>query len=379
MSLTALAVWVYTNHHIGAQMKRSIPLLIGLAFLGDSQSAWSVNGCYWNASGPAGPQNFRYDAGSVYVPRHAEIGSVIGQLKKPGSSRDDNLASFTCDSDGSRTLQFAINAVKTISPVILPPINGTDVNGKVIDTNIPGVGAYIELRFPFTGVASNEFDPVGPPIVPFTATHSKRMSVLLTLPYLYYNVTLIKTGDITPGPQLLDGSTLATATGSDVGKVFDFGIAGTIIQAQCSVSANAVSADPVNLGDWDVTDFKGPTSGTTPVPFSINLENCIADPQNNNIATAHIRLDGAKDSTPIDSANGVFSLSADSTAKGIAIQMLSSDGTTPFELEKEIPVVAITPGNIVLDFKARFFQTADMGGVMPGIAKGALGFTITYK
>lgn len=362
-------------------MKRSIPLLIGLAFFGHSQSGWSAAGntCYWKPGAPPGPQNFRYDAGSVYVPRHAEIGSVIGLLKKSGSTRDDNQATLICDNDASRILQFAINAVKTISPVLLPPINGENVNGKVIDTNIPGVGAYVGLRFPFTGGASNEFTPAGPPIVPFTATHSKKMSIVMSLSSLYHTVTLIKTGDITPGPQALDGSTLATATFSDVGKGFDFGITGTVIQAQCNVSATAVSADPVNLGDWDVTDFKGPNSGTTPVPFSINLENCVADPQNNNIATAHIRLDGAKDSKPIDSANGVFGLSADSTAKGIGIQMLNNDGTTPFELEKDIPVIAITPGNIVLDFKARFFQTADIGGVEPGTAKGALGFTITYK
>ena len=361
-------------------MKRSLPLLIGLIFFGHSQLGWSAGtACYWDPGRAPGPQNFRYDAGSVYVPRHAEIGSVIGPLKKSGSTRDDNQATLFCDNDGSRNFEFVINAVKTISPVLLPPINGENVNGKVIDTNIPGVGVYIELGFPLAGGFSNAFTPVGPPIVPFTAIHNTRMSVIMTLSTLRHTITLIKTGDITPGPQTLDGSTLATATVTDVGKEFDFGIVGTVIQAQCNVSATAVSADPVNLGDWDVTDFKGPNSGTTPVPFSISLENCVADPQNNNIATAHIRLDGAKDSKPIDSANGVFGLSADSTAKGIGIQMLKNDGTTPFELEKDIPVIAITPGNIVLDFKARFFQTADTRDVEPGIAKGALGFTITYK
>ncbi|MFJ7883410.1 fimbrial protein [Pseudomonas sp. NPDC096917] len=359
-------------------MKRLIIGLISLGLISYWQTGLA-NTCFWEPGRPPGPQLYRQDMGSVYIPRDAGIGSIIGEFKKYGTASDENNAQLRCTNDGSVTLDFSINAVRAISPVLLPPVNGEDVNGKVIETNISGVGAYIQLGFPFSGGATNAFTPMGPPVIPFTAIHNQRMSVVFNLTRLITRVTLIKTGDITPGPQPLDGGTLATSSLTGVGKGFDFGISGTVIQAQCSVSATAVSADPVDLKEWDIADFKGPDTGTTPVPFSITLENCIADPENNNIATAHIRLDGAKDSVPIDSAKGLFSLSADSDARGVGIQVLTRDGITPFELEKEIPVVAISPGNVVLDFKARLYQTEPTSEVKPGIAKGALAFTITYK
>ena len=359
-------------------MKRLMILLTGLGLIGYSQTGLA-NTCYWEANLPPGPQLYRQDMGSVYIPRHAEIGSIIGEFNKYGTPTDENRSSLRCTNDGSVILDFTINAVRAISPVLLPPINGEDVNGKVIETNISGVGAYVRLGFPFSGGATNAFTLMGPPVIPFTAIHNQRMSVEFSLSRLSSRVTLIKTGDITPGPQPLDGGTLATSSLTGVGKGFDFGISGTVIQAQCSVSATAVSADPVDLKEWNIADFKGPDTGTTPVPFSIALENCVADPTNNNIATAHIRLDGAKDSVPIDSAKGLFSLSADSDARGIGIQVLTRDGITPFELEKEIPVLAITPGNVVLDFKARLYQTGPTSAIEPGTAKGALAFTITYK
>lgn len=363
-------------------MKHSLSWLLGLWLFTHGLPAWSADTashCYWQPGVPQGPQLYRYDLGSVYIPRDAQVGSVIGTFKKAGVSYDENSAVLKCSNAGNRTLDFNISAVKNISPVILPPVNGEDVNGKVIETNISGVGAYIELGSPFRGGGTNAFEPNGPPIIPFTATHNKRMTAEMSLSLLIHKVTLIKTGAITAGPQLLDGSLLASSIMSDVGKAFDFGISGTVIQAQCSVSATAVSADPVDLKEWVMADFSGPESGTTPVPFSIKLDNCIADPTNANIATAHIYLEGAKGSVPIDAQKGIFSLSPDSTAKGFGIQILQTDGITPYALQKVIPFIEITPGEVVMNFKARFIQTLPSKDLEPGNAKGALGFTITYQ
>lgn len=363
-------------------MKRSISWLLGLVIFSHLLPVWSAdstNTCYWQPLVPQGPQLYRYDMGSVYIPRDAQVGSVIGEFKKGGASYDENNAVLKCSNDGNHILDFDISAFNTISPVMLPPVNGEDVNGKVIETNISGVGAYIELGSPFNGGGPNVFEPNGPPSVPFTAIHNKRMTGEMTLSLLIHKITLIKTGAITAGPQFLDGSILATSTLSGVGKAFDFGISGTVIQAQCSVSATAVSADPVDLKQWVMTDFSGPGTGTTPVPFSIKLDNCIADPANANIATAHIFLEGAKGSAPIDAQKGIFSLSPDSTAKGFGIQILQNDGITPYELQKVIPIIKITPGEVLMNFKARFIQTGPSKDLEPGNAKGALGFTITYQ
>lgn len=138
--------------------------------------------------------------GSVYIPRHAEIGSIIGEFNKFGTPADENRSLLRCTNDGSVNLDFTINAVRAISPVLLPPVNGEDVNGKVIETNISGVGAYYSAGLSFAGGATNAFTPMGPPVIPFTAIHNQRMSVEFSLTRLSSRVTLIKTGDITPGP-----------------------------------------------------------------------------------------------------------------------------------------------------------------------------------
>jgi type 1 fimbria pilin len=46
----------------------------------------------------------------------------------------------------------------------------------------------------------------------------------------------------------------------------------------------------------------------------------------------------------------------------------------------EVPLVAINPtGTTTLPFTARFFQTEDRANVRSGVAKGSLGFTVTYQ
>lgn len=57
--------------------------------------------------------------------------------------------------------------------------------------------------------------------------------------------------------------------------------------------------------------------------------------------------------------------------------MLQADGITPFRLEEDVAVKPLSPGDIALDFQARYYQTDPI--VTPGEANGALNFTITYR
>jgi type 1 fimbria pilin len=251
----------------------------------------------------------------------------------------------------------------------------------VLQTNIPGVGVRFTLGFPFDGAADNAFRPdTGDATVPFTASHQRAMgSAQLRFSQLESYITLIKTGAIAAGPQPLNGQELFSGAFSGIaGKAFRVGLSGTVIQAHCG--SNKVSADPVQLGDWDVSDFTGPGHATTAIPFNITLNSCIADDKNVNIATANIRFEGASGSLPvIPPIPGVFSLTPASTAEGVGIQLLRADGSTPVELNAEVPIVPISVGDTVLDFTARFYQTADSKDVRAGAAKGALNFTLTYK
>jgi type 1 fimbria pilin len=363
-------------------MKPSIKRLSqGLVLAACCQSPLALAGCYWAIG--SGMSIYQRSIGTLYVPRDARVGTVIGNV---------DMSHFTPNTQGNRVAcwsedfneRMTFNARGT-APLFtgpLDPINGEDVTGKIFQTNIRGIGVRIKLDFPFDGSSTNSFIPIGPPTVPFDGWYSRHPNdpVTFTVQSLENKVTLVKTGPLDPGVHTLDGGELFSGHFSDLGKAMSYGIIGTIIQAQCSVSGNPVSADPVQLGDWDTSDFTGPGYTTTAVPFSITLSACETDPGGGSIATANIQLEGVKGSAPIGpTTNGVFSLTSDSGAQGLGIQLLKADGVTPMELGTEVPLIAISPGTTVLDFNARFYQTGASSAIRPGLAKGALSFTVTYK
>ncbi|MCI3945039.1 fimbrial protein [Pseudomonas syringae] len=368
-------------------------LALGLIAFGTGHSASALAAepkqepaadCYWKSS--PGLKDFRRDIGTLYIPRDAKVGSVIGSVDARATTPDPAGLEAACSNDGSAFLEFNAIATAPIFPGPVDPINGEDVTGKILQTNIPGVGVRIKLNFPYAppgGVTcANCFKPVdGNPAVPYLGINDHEDYLLpIEITSLGTRLTLVKTGPIAPGPNVLDGGELWSGSLTTLGRVMRFGIAGTIIQAQCSVGGNPVSAAPVQLGEWDSADFTGPGFTTTPVPFSIALSNCETDTGPGFEATAHIQLDGIEGSVPEGPANsGVFSLTSDSDAKGVGIQVLKADGTTPMELQTEVPLVAISPGNTVLHFHARFYQTAASNEIRAGKAKGALSFTMTYK
>jgi type 1 fimbria pilin len=334
------------------------------------------NTCEWRAGG-SGTMTFIRDMGSVYVPRDAPVGSIIGQTQRRSTSNNEGRG-IICDNDGNANLTF--EAQSSVPLVQGLPLGG-GAHGAVhtlLPTNINGVGVRFQLGFPFDGSATNAFKPAGDPIVPFNAFHSWPMgSAVLNFSTLVNEVTLIKTGPIASGPQSFNGQELFSGALSGIpGKSFRVGLAGTVIQAHCG--SNRVSADPVQLGEWSQADFPAPGHGTTPVPFNITLSACVADDTHANIATANIRFEGSGGSAPVTPPiPGVFSLTPTSGAKGVGIQLLKGDGLTPVELNTEVPIRQITTGDTVLDFTARVYQIEQ--NVTPGEAKGALKFTLTYK
>ncbi|WP_223515823.1 fimbrial protein [Pseudomonas sp. GL-R-26] len=364
-------------------MKRSLHCLTGLLGLAAGcqvhLAAAANNTCEWGANG-SGTMTFIQDLGSVYIPRDAPVGSIIGsrRFKRTDNNERRNIM---CDNDGSVRLTF--NAQTSVPPVQGLP-SGSGTYGAVhtlLPTNIPGVGARFELGFPFNGSATNAFTPdTGDSTVPFSAHHQRPMGpAQLNFANLESYITLIKTGPIAPGPQTLTGQELFSGALSGIpGKSFRVGLSGTVIQAHCG--SNKVSADPVQLGDWNLADFSGPGHVTSAVAFNITLSACVADDTNTNIATANLRFEGSGGSSPVIPAiPGVFSLTPASGAKGIGIQLLRGDRSTPVELNTEVPIQQITTGDTVLDFAARFYQIESRANVKPGDAKGALNFTLTYK
>lgn len=350
-----------------------IGVLAGCQF---SHSALA-NTCRWVAA--PGPINYQADLGTVYVPRDASVGSVIGVIDKFVFSNSSGPA-ITCNNDGSVVLDFNALNVAPLQRHVQGAMGGAGSSDKIFATNVPGVGARITLESGFDGQAGNAFVPIGSPVVPFDAQLAQNLIVPFNLSRLRSMVTLIKTGPIAPGPQVVNRH-MFDGNFSNIGKGFGYSLSATVMQAQCAVGANPVSVDPVPLGDWQVSDFTHPGFTTTPSRFTITLSSCEADPTNANQANAHIRLDGADGSLPEgDGSRGVFSLGNGSTAGGVGMQVLRGDGITPVPLGTDVSFGPIEDGrNKTLDFNASFYQIGNVGQITPGIARGALSFTITYQ
>jgi type 1 fimbria pilin len=361
-------------------MKSSIHRLLRGATLAASCMAplAMASNCTWSTGGPA-MMNYQRNLGTLYVPRDARIGTIIGTVDVSHSTPNNAGQAVECRNDGTKRLDFHARATAPIFPGPLDPINGEDVTGKVMETNVPGVGIRVKLGFPLNGVSANTFTPIGVATVPYDAFNDKNLLTPIELNSLSNRITLVKTGPLPPGHHSLDGRELFSGHVTDLGKVFGYGVIGTIVTAQCSVGANPVSADPVELGEWDKADFTGPGYTTTPVPFKITLNQCETGTGGGFVAKAHIRLDGILGSAPIGpTTDGIFSLTNDSGAQGVGIQILDNHGA-PVELATQAPIIPIVPGETELKFKARFYQTEPSTAVRPGLAKGALSFTITYQ
>jgi type 1 fimbria pilin len=353
---------------------RTLAGLLALMAACQIEMASAVSFCRWVTS--ASSMTFRLNAGTVYVPRDAAAGHVIGEFDRAFSVPNAEGQIIHCENDIGSTLTFNALASAPLFPGTLPPVNGEDVNGKVFMTGVDGIGARIKLQHPFDGVAADAFVPITEPTVPFNALLSAAVpyTAPLRIDQLRGKLTLIKTGPIAPGPHTFDKALFGTRF-SNIGNGFDFQLGGTVLQAQCGISS--VSANPVPLGDWRTSDFGGVSSTTDAVPFNITLNNCDADPGDINIAWANIRLETTNGSVPIPGVEGGFTLGAGSGATGVGIQILKADGLTPVALQREVPLAAISPGSTVLDLSARMYQTDPK--VNAGVVKGALNFTVSYQ
>lgn len=330
--------------------------------------------CEWKDSNP-GPIPYNINIGTHYVPRDVPRSTPIGPVDRRHVQNGGGLA-IDCLTVGPR-IDFKARNHEPIVPGNFV-INGEDSTGKIIKTNIDGVGVRVKLGEPYT----TGWTPVGASVaVPYDAFIERYMPNVLSHSLLMPNITLVKTGDIDPGEHILNVSNLLSGEFTGVGTAFYLSLTGKVIQAECTVSTNPVSADPVDLGAWNLSDFTAIGHTTDAQPFSITLNSCVTDARlpAQTVTYAHIRLDPTAGSTLYDASAGQFTLGTGSTAKGVVLQILHDDETA-ITLASEVKLKPINPGTTTLLFKARLYQTAPpaSGQLEPGLVKGSLNFTITY-
>jgi len=357
----------FSRHFIGIAAAATLMTLSSQA-LADSKCDWETT---------LGPLQFaRSLGGPLWVARDAPKGSKIYSADFIGVPGPGFF--LICDNEGDRLLTANMNTPLPIAPGPFPDVDGKSVDGKVLQTSIPGVGLYIELGSFLNAPASNAFqaNDNGVGAVPYIGENQQKMlPVAMRMGNLFIKyVALIKTDAIPPGVHTFNQEVVRGAI-TDVGDAVRLTLTGQVQQAQCTLKADAVSANPVQLGTHDLAQFTGQGSTTNPVDFFITLSDCEDDPAGS-VSRAFMRLDGVDGSIPVDRDRGIISLTTDSTANGIGIQVLRSDNT-PLRLEEFVDMVGVTPGITRLDLRARYYQTD--ARVTPGEAKGALNFTIEYR
>lgn len=354
----------------------ALPVLV-LGTLVPTTNAHAIEGCRWGRGN--GPVHFVAEAGTLFVPRDAKIGETIGQFEKSFITTGFGNIIY-CLNEHNTLLEFSTRATAPIAPALPAGRHRMLPLGSVVQTNIPGVGATIRLDSPYDGITRGNWKLISPDsTMPFSAYNDEISTGSLQYSYLAGWITLIKTGEIAPGTHRLDTSNeLFQAQFTNIPYAWGVALTGSVTRAECTLSANPVSADPVELGEWTTDSFTGTGATTQPTAFNIALNACVSDPATDGTqTTAYLRLEPTAGSSIVDADQGLFSLGNGATAKGVAIQLLKSDGSTPVPLASDISQGAIpVSGSLLLQFSARYYQT---GAVKAGSASGALAFTITYK
>ncbi|MBO9549832.1 fimbrial protein [Pseudomonas sp.] len=308
----------------------------------------------------------------TYIPLNASIGTEVGKTQVLYASTLENRI-LNCYNDGTDVMRFRMTPIHP--PLVLP---GTRGNGEVLPTGIKGIGARIQLFGPFDGQAAPSFRPEDDHTwVPFTAIRDRRHGLAdFRLQLLFYQVTLVKTGELEPGDHEIDRDMfIGNLDFGGIGNAFKFRLKGEVIQTHCTIGTDPVTPNPVPLGDFSRSEFTHVGYTTTKVDFRITLAACQTDPDNNTYATLELKT---PDALIGPGQSSVFGLTKDSDAAGVGIQVFKGDGS-PMPLNTEEPMTPLSKGTTVLNLQASFHQIEPSRAVRAGIAKGQLNFIVRYR
>ncbi|MNE35674.1 fimbrial-like adhesin protein SfmF [compost metagenome] len=137
----------------------------------------------------------------------------------------------------------------------------------------------------------------------------------------------------------------------------------------------------VDMGSHDISIFTNNGAYSEPVKFDISLNNC---PPGINKVTYTLKPTSTSPSQ--NSTRGIVKLSADSTALGLALQVLNSDGN-PLVLHQSYVFAGYSSagGNLKIPLSARYFRVAETGGnggfdkdMRAGTANATMAFVMSY-
>lgn len=235
-------------------------------------------------------------------------------------------------------------------------------------TAIPGMG----IRFKFTGSTLTNYWPVTQDLTGLRSTTVSQQSQLI--------VELIKTGPIFSGG-IITGEVGGWFAMGNTSQVVSIRVNGNIqVNPQmptCSVTTPSIM---VPFGAVSAKTFTGVGSTSPAKPFNIGLS-CAGGAVG---ITTNVYATLTDQTNPANNSN-TLSLTADSSARGIGIQVLNQNGLISYGPASTAPPtsanswLAGSTGNGVFNIPltARYVQTAPT--VTPGSANGRATFTMSYQ
>gem|GEM_PF-567126 len=127
----------------------------------------------------------------------------------------------------------------------------------------------------------------------------------------------------------------------------------------------------VKMGDRNmINQFKGVGTSLAPVNFSIALREC---PE----GISRVQYELKPNTNVVDAARSVVGLDAESTAKGVGLQLLDNGGN-PIPLRGRLRFIDYDSrgGNVDIPLKAAYFQTDPV--IVPGTANTSVTLEMTY-
>lgn len=349
-------------------MNRPVALLLPalLMTLGHAPLAMADRYCLLEG----GQLSYEYTLPDILnVDANLSPGEPIGAVQEV-NARPTAGTKYTCENDDDKNpIHLTVETLTRLSTV--PGPGGM----RVMETNVDGIGVAVLLGNPFTGSANNYFKPTDNSYVPFTGTLGNTGTAKMELTRLLHRIQLVKIGDIAPGVHYIN-TPLFKASTSISGQFMDYRLTSRVISNPCTIPKTSNPAD-VQLKAWPKSEFTSIGHTTASTDFAIELTNCESDPTNT--TRVAIKLEGIDGSNPLPGTpDGVFSLTTDSDAEGVGIQILKGDGTSmPLGIEEDMADLA--KGTTRLAFKAHYYQTLPPDKIKAGSAKGALKFTISYR
>lgn len=331
-------------------------LLLGMAIV--PRSAWATCGF---ASGSATTVTF--NAGTITLTPSTQVNTVLWTSNSANPSNPPVLA---CDSNTNGGI---VNTIAASTPV-----NGDDT---LIPTGIPG----ISYRLPHPNTSKYLALYPNYPTGTGNFNVASNLQLVYTGPYLPPNNSSL-TGqlsqwkiDICSNPVIFGdpyfGYGYYGCNGNVSAQPVETFNINAIIRIQvptCDIDPGSVNKTVV-LPSISTTQLSGQGSTAGVTPFSLQLTHCPAN------LGVFITLDT---SSPQSGATGVIApTSGSGYAKGIGVQVLQADGSTPVTFGSAIQSGTTSSSNYSINLQARYYQTGS--SISAGLVKGVATYTLNYQ